>query len=563
MELTDALKAWAVENLEVAAEASDDEFKAVIQKAIADGTLSAAKYTELAAEEPDAKRELAVMLATANKPIVDGLEKVTEVLGGLAEKIGSTQAPPKDADSDDGDKPTDRMAAMEKRIAELHDRNSQPTGTRADVANSLMARAAGLSKPRLKAVVEKFSQKRETLICPERTLKGSVHPMAGRAALGIDRIELRKPSEADMAIAGAFAKWQLLRCTIGPGCESRLSELEVDLLAHAMHEEEWVGVVDVPASLEHEIDLKGIEVNTRRLTAPERKALLDDSTSGGTYAVPRAFDEAIAAAPILFGELAPLVDMQTLTRGSVVDGSTWTDPSFGAQTEGTAVDLVSTSGLIGNLDTSIFATIAAIELGLDWESDTPIQFGTYITGRLGMKLKEWLDEQIAIGDGTTEPTGIFTASGVNTASSANGTGGPFAVGDFEALTFGITKAMRTANPANCVFVTSDYMYRQARSTPIGSADVRRVLGMDHSSYELMESPCKIQDSISNGSIAFANLAFYRMFRRLGIQVRNVVEGQTLALKNTRVIVVRARYGGQPTLGASICKMTDGPASYGN
>lgn len=560
MELTDALKAWAVENLGVAAEASDDEYKAAIQKAIADGTLSAAEYARLAAEEPDAKQEFAEMLATANRPIIEGLEKVSGALGGLAEKVSAPTATELTEDEPNGSE--DRMAAMEKRLEELAQKR-EPSGTRADVANSLMAKAAMGGSPRVKSIAERFSTTRKALICPERIPQRSKHPTPGKQARWLDGTPLYESSELDLAICGAFAKWQFLRDIEGPFAENRMTDLDVSLLTYAMHEMEWTGMVGVPLGSESKIDLRGTEVNGRKLTPPDRKALLDDTTSGGSYAVPRAFDEAIAAAPILFGELAPLVDMQTLARGSVVDGSTWTDPSFAAQTEGTAVSLATTSGLIGNLDTTIFATVAAIELGLDWESDSPIQFGTYITQRLGMKLKEWLDEQIAIGDGTTEPTGIFTASGVNTANSANGTNGPFAVGDFEAMSFGITKAMRSANPANCVYVTSDYMYRQARSTPVGSADARRVLGMNHSAYELMEAPCKIQDSISNGSIAYCNLAFYRMFRRLGIQVRNVVEGQTLALKNTRVIVVRARYGGQPTLGASICKMTDGPTSYGN
>jgi len=577
MELTEALKKWAVENLDVAADASDDEYKSAITKAISDGTLVAGKYAELMAEDPDVKEELGKLLAEANAPMIVGLGEMTQAIGTLAEKIG--ERPPKPAGTDDGEEAAVPRSAdeaadqfnerVEKRVDEIMaGREKAAEGeTRADFAAAFMAKAAaGKSNPRLKAPVERYSMQRKTLVCPQ-TIDGTKgHPLAGQPArrFGPSGPPLQEPSEADMAVCGAFAKYQLLRGTVGPSaCEALLNEHERQLILHALHEMEWTGVVGVLGGQEARVDLSGTEVNDRKLTPPERKAILDDTTSGGSYAIPRVFDEAIAAAPILFGELAPLVDMKNLTRGSVVDGSTWTDPSFGPQTEGTTFSVVSTAGLIGNLDTSIFAAVAAIELGLDWESDTPINFGTYIVQRLGMKLKEWMDEQIAIGDGTTEPTGIFTATGVGTSSSSNGTTGPFTLGDFEKLAFGLTKAMRNSNPRACVYVTSDYMYRQARGVPVYTTDARRLLGMNHQSYTLLEHPCKIQDSIPTGSIAFVNLSYYQMFRRLGIQIRNVVEGQTLALKNTRLIVVRARYGGQPTLGASICKMTDGPKSYGN
>jgi len=578
MELTEALKKWAVENLDVAADASDDEYKSAITEAIAGGSLTAGKYAELMAEAPDVKEELGELLAQANAPMIAGLSEMTQAIGTLAEKIGEKPAELGGVEGGEGaatarsaDEAADEFNdRVERRVDEIMASRGKAAAdlgeTRADVAASFMVKAAaGRSNPRVKAPVEAYSQERKTAICPDYINGGKRHPLAGEPAKRFNRT-MELPSEADFAVIGAFAKYQLLRGTVGPtACEALLSEHERKLILYALHEMKWTGVVGVMGGQETRIDLSGTEVDDRKLTPSERKALLDDTVSGGGYAVPRVFDEAIAGVPILFGELAPLVDMQSLPRGSVVDGSTWTDPSFTAQTEGTTFSLVETASLIGNLDTSIFATVAGIELGLDWESDTPINFGTYIVQRLGMKLKEWMDEQIAVGDGTTEPLGILSGnvSGINTANSANGTAGPFTLGDFEKLAFGLTKAMRNSNPRACVYVTSDYMYRQARAVPVGSSDARRLLGMNHQAYTILEHPCKIQDSIPNGSIAFANLSYYRMYRRLGIQIRNVVEGQTLALKNTRLIIVRARYGGQPILGSSICTMTDGPTSYGN
>ena len=66
--------------------------------------------------------------------------------------------------------------------------------------------------------------------------------------------------------------------------------------------------------------------------------------------------------------------------------------------------------------------------------------------------------------------------------------------------------------------------------------------------------CSGQNDIANSSIAFVNLAGYRLYRRLGMQVRVETAGSTLARANEKLIVVRGRFAGRLTLG-SYCAVT--------
>ncbi len=63
---------------------------------------------------------------------------------------------------------------------------------------------------------------------------------------------------------------------------------------------------------------------------------------------------------------------------------------------------------------------------------------------LGERGAAELDRVIAIGDGTTQPQGIFNTSGLINVNAALGSAGPLTVGDAEALVFAIGKQYRTA-----------------------------------------------------------------------------------------------------------------------
>lgn len=545
MRLTEALKKWAIEKLSVAATASDDEFKAALSKAIAGGTLTIEKYTELTTEA-DPRKELADIVTAANAPLADAMSKMADAVTKLATKDPEPPAdPPADppAEPAPADPPAEAatLSAIEKAVQDALAKQQPPDSS----PLAAMTRALE-SKPRVKSPVEGYSSTKGAASYPDRTGRGARHMLAGQPVVAFGR-NLDTLSECDHAVSGAWLKLLLGTSVNGANALARMTDHDRDLIQYALREVAWNG----PVKGEF-----GPEISGRKLTPFEQKTILDDATSGGTYAVPVPFDNAIITTPKLFGELFPLIDLRNLPMGASVASATWTQPVFTPQTEGSAHSLVSTASIIGNFDTNIFATACGVEFGLDWESDSPVDWGRFIQNDLGQALMVWLDEQIAIGDGSTEPTGIQTKTGVGSVTSDNGTSGPLTTGDFETLAFTLDKAMRAFAP--CVFVSTDEGYRRARSIVTATNYQTRAMGMDHSSYMLLEWPCKIQDSITEGTFMFWCPRQYIMYRRLGMQVKLVTEGITVTKTNTNVIFVRARFGGQPALASSIAKMTTGP-----
>ena len=131
--------------------------------------------------------------------------------------------------------------------------------------------------------------------------------------------------------------------------------------------------------------------------------------------------------------------------------------------------------------------------------------------------------------------------------------------DAESLMFGLSKAYRTARGENNVFVGNEINYRRFRSIPPATGGNERVFGMAHGSYEVLDHPYKVAPTAPNTKVAFANLGYYRMLRRLGLQVKVDSAGKENTLKNQQLIVVRMRYGGQMEFGGAVAIMADVPA----
>jgi len=337
-----------------------------------------------------------------------------------------------------------------------------------------------------------------------------------------------------------------------PPC-MKMTDHDRQLVEYAVHELPWTGILKSRGEYSG-IDNGGIEVDGRKLADFEKKVLLDDSTSGGVEAVPLVFDAAIITTPVLFGELFPLINVVPIARGRRIQGSsisnlTWTS----SPAEGTAITPFSTASMISAFSNTIYPATAAVEIGNDFQEDSPINIASIIVEKAGQKAMEWLDNQIANGDGTTEPQGIFNASGtVDIGNPAGGSGATAQITDYENLYFGVTKAYRPPSDRDrTVFIANDTSYKRARQIYVGAADARRVFGMDHQGYKLLDTPFKVQNDIGNDYCACANLRYYRMYRRLGMNVRTETGGSTLALANKTLIVLRMRWAGKIELGGAV------------
>ncbi len=399
----------------------------------------------------------------------------------------------------------------------------------------LLKAAGGSGDVRVKSVAERYST--ET-----RELK---HFKTGEKVRDAFGNRPKSISELNFAKAGAFLK------TLGAkaGLPIALDDQDRALMELA-YGEKWCGHV----GSDYCPELDGQRVKT----------LLSDSTAGASAIVPFWFDQDVITLPLLTGELFPMVDLRNVPRGNSVHGGTMQNPSVNWGTaEGTEMALFDTSSFIAALNTSIYNVTAAIEVGRDFLADSPADVGRLLVQQTGEKLASELDRVIGSGNGTSEPTGITTASGTVTVHSTNNTSGPAVVADYSGLLFGIAKQYRTA-AMRCAFISNDTTFQRSRAIRVdphslGSTVNQTPLLSDINSfntYQSMGFPHKINNSLGNSTAIFCAMSKYRMYRRLGFEIRWVTEGAELARRNTALLVVRGRFGGQPVDGNAFAVMPD-------
>ena len=394
-----------------------------------------------------------------------------------------------------------------EKLAELTADDSQPDGTKS-------ARDA-FGDIRVKSPSERYS----------RTKSPGKHARTGQTVRNERGGIVESPSELEYAKAGALFKHLAQRS----GVPISLTDHETELLLETADKDAWAGTING----EYRYGVTGV------------KALLDDVTSGGLEATPIWFDENVIQFPLLHGELFPFVDLVEVPRGRRIEGASIGNPSVTWGTaEGTELNLFDTSDIVAAIDTTIHNVSVAVEIGLDFMADSPVDVGRILTENIGQRFMASLDNVTAKGDGTTQPQGIFNASGISDIGNpAGGSGAAPQVADYETLLFAIGKQYRNSamRPA---FIANDTSYSRARGIAVGGSDERRVFGMDHQSYMLLEYPFKVQNDLANNLAAFGALAKYRMYRRVGQAVKFETGGKELTRKNLGLLVVRGRYGGK-------------------
>jgi HK97 family phage major capsid protein len=371
--------------------------------------------------------------------------------------------------------------------------------------------------PRVKRPSERYSNSKSV----------ALHTKSGKPVRDERGRQVETVSQLEMAKAGALLK----RIAQKSGLPVEMTEHDNQLLEETFASDTWCGKV----GSEYRTDIDGTRVKT----------LINDSTSGGVNVVPIWFDNAVIQFPLLNSELLPMVDLVDVPRGSTVNsGSIGNPTAFWGTGDGTPISPFDTSSLVAALDTDIHPVSVAVEIGRDFMSDSPVDVGRILLENIGQRMLAELDRVIVKGNGTTEPQGIFNASGlVDIGNPAGGNGATAQVNDYETLLFGIGKQYRRPEyrPA---FIASDVSYRRARSIPVGTNDARRVFGMDEQSYMLLNVPFLIQADVANNYAAFAAMAKYRLYRRQAQEVRFTDQGKELMLRNQNLLVVRGRFGGR-------------------
>lgn len=553
MKLTPNLKGWITSNCNVKADAADDEFRKAAGGAIATGALSIEKFTELTKDaDADHANEFSVQL----KALGDGIAQLTKMIASPPEdKEKSAKEAAEKAEKE----------AKEKAEKEAAEKATKEKGGQADWHKSIK-RMMNIDPPvddsgniRVKGAWEQYTTTKSAMRYPDRTKTGKAHPFAGRPVMDFAESgrQIDEASDLDKAVAGSYAK---LLCAIAQRGGSRtfgfqsMPQHDKELLHYAMEKMAWVGSTDGGDFA---------DIKNRQLTPHEQKAIIDDATSGGLEAAPIVFDDQVIQTPLLHGELYPLVNQVPLDRGRRVEGvATGTVTGAWGGVDDTAITLFTTTSYVSAFDTTIFRWQGAIHIGLDFLGDTPIDFGQHVTQQYGERLLEDLDDVIAAGNGTTQPTGV-----INTATATTiAFGGATSIGNYESLRFGVAKAEHRANVvASAVFCGTETSYMRVKALPVGASDARRLFGTGgmgtngYDNYSIMDRPYKINQSLTNAQIFYAILARYRMYRRRGLTMRTSQEGDTLIRGNELLMVATARYGGQMERGGAVAVTTTAPA----
>ena len=397
----------------------------------------------------------------------------------------------------------------------------------------------------VKCITALYDGETKSLVYP--TMKagdgGSVrHPFAGQTVKEGNRL-LNEASELQRAKNGAWFKLLANSQTRGKNLPYGLKMTDEDhqLVNHMLHNDRFGGCLRGYDGEEKHV----IEVDNQKLSAHQIKNVIDDTLTGGLEIAPIAIDDAVITIPFLYGELFPYVNVIPVTRGRRIESATLgnvTVNSVGSVRDDQTIALFATNGFISAFDTTIHVCDGAIELGLDHMSDSLVDLGSHVTQKYGESLLNWLDEQVAIGDGVIEPEGIMNAAGT-TAVAFNGVAPT--IGGYEALLFGVPKRYKKGTQASRImYCSNELTYSRARGIPVGAADARRVYGMDQENYRLFTHNYAIVDAMQNSEGFFANMSRYRMYRRLGLTMRITAEGRQLVRENKMLISSRARFGGQ-------------------
>lgn len=518
MTITQAIRAFLEKNHGLAADASDAKAKALLGSLVAKGTVTNSVLKSL--QTPTAPKD----------------SDISKSIGGSVSKDQSSTVKATGGSNDNhGGGGAEKTKAFDVFSGSSYSVHADP------------------DQIRLRNPLEQFDATRKAAIAPLHTKGGMQHPNAGQqVGIGSDLFDL--PSHQDVVKWGAWFKY-MLSCQIEQKAlptSYRLTDLDKHAVNQMIREDAFSGKLKARGKEE-----AGLDVFRRKMNDFEQKALLDDAISGGIEIAPVIFDDMIVTFPLLFGELFPRVKVVPLSTGRRVKSGKLNLPTLtSGTTEGQPIQPYDTSSFIQAFDTPIYNAVGALEYGLDLEEDSPVAFGAQILDAYQRRALEWLDRVIAVGSGTNEPLGLLNTPGIVAVPSVSGIAGPLFVTDAEELQFGIQKQYRSEGGSKPVFVSNDVMYKRFRKVQVGPGDQRRVFGMDHQKYNLLDSDYAIQNDIPNGKIGFFSPQRYRMYRRLGIQMRVETAGRALALSNTKIIVVRMRYGGQMETANAVAAMTD-------
>jgi HK97 family phage major capsid protein len=526
MKINEQVKAWLRENKEMASDADDAAYQKAAAEALVDGSLTNEKFVELT-KDPDAEKANA--LNSKLDAVLEAINGNQKGMADFVEKLVQQQETPKVTEKTEEPK----MKKVESGVTDATIAAGEPAED-------------GETKVRHITADKQYSTTKGAKYFPQNDNRGRKHPSAG-LQMKEDKRPIDELSELDRAVCGSFAKWAFLGNLVNRGDlpKTTITDHDRELVQYALRNMNWGG------------ELGETKISNRRLNEVEVKQILDESGgSRGLELVPIVFDDAIITTPLLHSEFYPRVNVVTIPRGRRIEGASISNVTLTWNaTESTAIVTETTTSFVTAFDTNIMTVTGAIHIGLDFLSDTPVNFGDMVTQEYGQRLLNELDDVIVSGDGSSQPTGI-NDQGVVVAFGAAWT-----IGNLVNIMLGVGKEYKQGFDNNRIcYGAHPTTYSDCRQIATGvTGDTRLVLGDDINNYMALGHPFLVNDTYGATEMNAVNLARYRMYRRLGLTMTSTTEGQTLGLANQILMIARARFGGQLEDTAA-CRYTDSGAA---
>lgn len=403
---------------------------------------------------------------------------------------------------------------------------------------------------RIKGCDERLSTHRRSMVYPTQTKSGDPHPLSGQRVVYRGH-EMDHASQLDDARLGAWVHMTALhqgyRGPFGDFDIPPLSEFKKQLIREMASELEFVG--DAP---------DGRLYTGQKLSDFDRKALLDDSSSGGTNLVPTEWDRDLVAPLVLYNEVLRHVSMRDTRSNSVTINSIGTPTLAWGTFPGTAITPLTTTSFITSVSADVERVSGAMEISLDLLDDVPQALGEEIRMQYQQAYGAEMDRVILHGNGSDEPLGIFNTSSTVAVSSTNGTSGPLHQNDVSNLYFGIPRQYRKPE-LNVRFLMNDDNYKAFRQIATGvTGDTRYVFGLELASYTFFPGgpPVSVEVNVSDNDALCVPLALYRLYRRAGFAFRWEVGGNYLPLRGLGLLVCTGRFAGRYSIPAAAAEVND-------
>lgn len=575
--MNETLKRFLIETLGLAADADDATAKKHAAAKLKSGELDPDKYTELLtpkATAPSKLDQLADLLAKR----IGAPAQLVAASPGTAELADSIARHNLKAHTIGGD------GASAGSVAAVADSPIQAADVFGPVNKAVIA-GGGPGGPRVKRASEWYDatpgrlktyaptdpRQIAAFSCRENKQILNQPIMLNGASEGR---EIREQSVRQKALAGAFFQHMFAAGgAFGQNLTSEMSDHTKDLVMEAYTDELFVGDVWDPdrgcmVSLHKPQKLtEGMRKTLlagSRLPVTHKSGIIADATTGGTYLVPYYFDVDVVTYPLLTGELFPFVDLQELDgsnqviRGTMKNLTINEGPTEGDQNS--AITLETVTSIITQLTFNIYPATGGILIGRDFLSDSPVDFQALIYNLYKIRLAQWLDKEIAIGAGTSGPTGLSATSSPLTFTFTNGSAGPLLVKDIVNFLFTLTKAYRVKNPAVC-FVGNDTFWQIIRRITVnGTTDQRLIFGYDVEKYMMLDRPFRINNDMTQVQSFVVDLSRFQMWRRKGLQFEFTTDGKTLMLANEALVTIRTRWGGKMVDSNAIVYASNSPKS---